>query len=718
MPTQSLFIEGRNCWRTARAQRLAFLVDSAAYFAAFAAAAEHAQESIFIVGWDVDSRARLVPDGVWKQQPSELGAFLKGLASRRRGLQVYVLEWDFAVIFALERESLAMRRRRWQTHRRVQFRMDGAHPAGASHHQKLAVVDDAIAFVGGIDLTIRRWDSAEHRAQDPRRVDPAGISYPPIHDVQVAVDGEAARALGHLVRERWRRATGGRIRPSQGGKSDLWPSGLTPDLEQVSVAIARTEPAYNGNSEVREVEALYLDAIAAAQRCIYMESQYFTSAVIGDALADRLREANGPEIVLVLPHKASGWLEQSTMDVLRARLLRRLCAADQYGHLRVYCPVVPDLDGACLNVHAKVLIVDERLVRIGSSNISNRSMGLDTECDVAVESAGAAIIESAIARFRDRLLGEHLGVSAREVAATLDAKQSLIATVEGLHRTGRTLEPLRVEVPVWRDQLIPDSTILDPERALVPGELFEECSVGKGRQSGGYALLRSGIALLILVGLVMAWRWTPLGDWFHVDMLVESATSLRGDPIAPLVVISGYVVGSTVLIPVTVLITATTLAFGPLLGFTYSLLGCLVSATLTYGLGYLLGHDIVRSLASAQLGGLSSRLAQHGLLAILIVRIVPVAPFVVLNVIAGASHIRLRDFVLGTFLGMLPGLLVMTMFGHQLDDVIRNPTLGTFLVLVGLAALIVLLTVWVRRHFLNGRSFDATDPRTDVSAHE
>lgn len=122
------------------------------------------------------------------------------------------------------------------------------------------------------------------------------------------------------------------------------------------------------------MEALYLDAIAAARHAIHLvEAQYFTSAEIGDALVTRLAEANGPEIVLVLPRKASGWLEQNTMDVLRARLLRRLCAAYQFGRLRVYCPVMPGLEKACINVHSKVLIVDETLVRAGSSNISNRS---------------------------------------------------------------------------------------------------------------------------------------------------------------------------------------------------------------------------------------------------------------------------------------------------------------------------------------------------------
>lgn len=118
-------------------------------------------------------------------------------------------------------------------------------------------------------------------------------------------------------------------------------------LEKVGVAISRTQPAYNGNPEIREVEALYLDAIAAAQHSIYIEAQYFTSTAIADALAKRLTEPGGPEVLLLLPRDGAGWLEQNTMTVLRARLLRRLCAADRFGCLRVYypaveCPLAPE----------------------------------------------------------------------------------------------------------------------------------------------------------------------------------------------------------------------------------------------------------------------------------------------------------------------------------------------------------------------------------------
>jgi phosphatidylserine/phosphatidylglycerophosphate/cardiolipin synthase-like enzyme/membrane protein DedA with SNARE-associated domain len=703
---QRLLIEGRNCWRIARADRVAFLVDAAAYFAAFAATVERAKRSILIIGWDIDSREPLFRDDRPRELPTTLAAFLDAVVRRRRGLHAYVLSWDFAFIYLFEREAFPVIKLGRRTHHRLHFRLDGAHPFGASQHQKIVVVDDAVAFVGGIDLAKNRWDTPEHLAHDPRRVTPDGVHYAPFHDVQVMLDGEAAAALGDLARERWRRATGHRLRPLRKPKGesnreswgDPWPSDIKPDLDEVEVAIARTEPAHNGYPEVCEVEHLHLDAIAAARHWIYIENQYLTSHVIGEALSARLQELRGLEVVVAVPQKNEGWLEENTMGVLRARLLRRLHGADRYGRLRVYCPIVPDLaESKCVNLHSKVLIIDDTLVRVGSSNMSNRSMGFDTECDVAIEAAGEERIAARIADVRHRLLGEHLDVLPERVAAKLKQTGSLIKTIESLRGRPRTLQELDSEVPAWVDELVPDRAILDPERSAPPDKLFKEFIANDIRTSVKHPIVKWSLISALLLGIAAAWQWTPLGDWLDVETLSRWEASLQATPFAPLLVIAVYVLAGLLVAPVTVLIVATALAFEPLTAFAYAMLGCLASAAVTYGLGRWLSRDIIRRLAGGRVERLSQRLAQRGLVTVLTLRLVPLAPFTITNLVAGASRLRFRDFILGTLLGMMPGILAIAVFEERLEDVIREPGALNLAVLLGLAILIVIVAALIRR---------------------
>jgi phosphatidylserine/phosphatidylglycerophosphate/cardiolipin synthase-like enzyme len=151
----------------------------------------------------------------------ELGDFLNRLAAENPDLEIHILSWDFSVIYVMEREILPLFNLGWKTHPRIRFRMDGEHPVGASQHQKIVVVDDLLAFCGGIDLTKNRWDTPEHRTKDPRRVNPDGKPYRPFHDVQAAVAGPAAAALGDLFRERWRRATGRELQRTTAGRGSL-----------------------------------------------------------------------------------------------------------------------------------------------------------------------------------------------------------------------------------------------------------------------------------------------------------------------------------------------------------------------------------------------------------------------------------------------------------------------------------------------------------------
>ena len=403
---------GQNCWRVAHASRAAFLVDASAYFEAFAQAVENAQRSIFILAWDVHSRTRLRPDQPPGRYPDEFRPFLDALVRERRDLHVYILSWDFNLVYAFERERLPGVKLGWKTHRRIQFCLDNRHPICASQHQKIVVVDDAIAFSGGLDLTIRRWDTPEHLAQHPGRVDHHGVPYPPFHDIQLLVDGPAAKALAELARERWFRRTGERIPPTP-VDADPWPCAVQPDVTDPNVAIARTGAAYAGRPEVREAEALYLDSIAAARRYIYIENQYFTSWRIVDALGARLREANGPEVLIVGPAEYPGWIEQKTVGVLRNRFVQRLKEHDRFGRLRFVYPVLRDVTSCPVFVHSKICIIDDMFARVGSANLTNRSLGYDTECDLAIESGGSPQVEATIARFRNRLLGEHLGVLQR-----------------------------------------------------------------------------------------------------------------------------------------------------------------------------------------------------------------------------------------------------------------------------------------------------------------
>ena len=201
----SLLCPGHNCGATGRARRFAMLVDGAAYFEAFRRAAERAQQSILIVGWDFDSRTPVEwnDEGVTRR----LGDFLNALAVRRRGLKIRILDWDYPLLYSFERELPPLYGLGWRPHRGVELRYDATMPVAASQHQKLVVIDERVAFAGGLDFAARRWDTPEHAPSDPRRV-AGGQPYPPFHDVAAVVDGDAAAVLADVARDRWRRATG------------------------------------------------------------------------------------------------------------------------------------------------------------------------------------------------------------------------------------------------------------------------------------------------------------------------------------------------------------------------------------------------------------------------------------------------------------------------------------------------------------------------------
>jgi phosphatidylserine/phosphatidylglycerophosphate/cardiolipin synthase-like enzyme len=499
---------GETCWRTATADRYAPIVDGADYLADVKAAMLGARRRIMVIGWDLDTRTVLEHGNRPSCVPDHLGLFFQWLLLHRRDLEIHLLKSNLRLLPAFDSlwfgiAPVALLNQ--ITSKRLKLAVDGAHPLGAVHHQKIVVIDDAVAFCGGIDLTVGRWDTREHAPDDPGRRT-GREPYGPRHEVAVAVDGEAARALAEQARDRWEAATGERLAPLPPCEPS-WPRRLTPALRDVEVGIARTLPALPQRPEVREVEALNLAAIASAREVIYLENQYLASRALAEALASRLRDPDGPEVVIVLPRTSESRLEKESMDSARERLVRMLWDADEHGRFGVYWPVVKG--GESVYVHSKVMIVDDRVLRIGSSNLNNRSLGFDSECDVALEAEESRDdVRQHIVHTRDDLVAEHLGVPLEVFRAEEAQRGSFLAAVEALRGTGRSLRKF-TEFMVSADASpFAENDLMDPDH-VPPSVAQSVLSLAAGLVA--WPLTRAAPELWTLIRAA-ADRATPASD--------------------------------------------------------------------------------------------------------------------------------------------------------------------------------------------------------------
>ncbi len=209
-------------------------------------------------------------------------------------------------------------------------------------------------------------------------------------------------------------------------------------------------------------------------------------------------------------------------------------------------------------------------------------------------------------------------------------------------------------------------------------------------------LLRRACRLMALPAallvLLLAWAYLPLGDWFSSDQVVPRLKVLSGSAWGGPIVVLAFVIGSLVIFPITVLITATAITFGPWSGFLWALCGCVLGSAANFGVGRWLGKRLHAGFLGDKIQTISERLARGGIVPVLVIRNVPVAPFAVISIAAGASSIRLSDFLIGTALGVGPGIAALTVLGDRLRGVWQHPTvinvglLGAAIVLwIGLA---------------------------------
>ena len=622
-----------------------------------------AERQVHIVGWDIHSETSLVgPSGrVDDGLPVALGPFLAGLLAAKPELRINILIWDFAALYAAEREWNSADKFTAGCDGRIRFCLDASLPLGSSQHQKIVVIDNAVAFSGGLDLTIRRWDTSEHLAEHPLRRDPDGEPYPPFHDVQCMVEGEAAAALGEIAAARWT-AAGCAVEGCETVEGDRWPASVPVGARQIQAGIARTELRTASQMEVDEVARLFEASINAASRFIYIENQFTSATEIAEILARRMADVPALRVLIVTPKAHSSWLESQAMHGGRGGFIHPFIVAGVTDRLRILYPAVQDEGtSAAVMVHSKVMIVDDGFLRIGSANINNRSMGADTECDLAFE-AGGEEHRDFIRGLRRRLIGHFCGVDEDTIA---DHEDDLLGFIDRHAAAGSSKALLPIDC-----ENIPIAVVTGILQPIADPKMPLDLQRTARRMWTPRTVLAVAGTAAALAGLALAWQTTSLSDFTDVGYV--SSVISQQSALAPLFAVAAFVLGGLVVFPVVVLIAATAAALGPWMGALSATAGVLASSLTLFMIGRFLGHKRLQSLLGARALRVQRRVVGKGVVAVAMIRMVPVAPFSLVNVLAGASQLRLTDFLIGTVIGMAPGIITMAALGAQIADFAKN----------------------------------------------
>ncbi len=692
---------------------MSVLIDCANFYRALQDSISKAKTSIFILGWEIDSGTHLLRGSEERESkiPSKIVDLLANKAKENPALQVYLVRWDASVAFPYDRELMPEGAWTLNTPANVSIFVDNMIPLGGSHHQKIILIDDELVFTGGMDIARERWDERHHDPEDILRTDFRG-PYRPYHDVQVVMDGPITQVFSQIVRWRWSRVSGYEAWPAPETKEETnsedkteklgspvacWPSDFPPQARDILCAVARTLPEFKDEPKIQEVQSMYLAIIQNAQEFIYIENQFLTCLEIARALNQRLKEKSGLRIILISSYDPQGFLEQEGLWAERIQFRSDLTQGISNSRFLFVCTGMTDRFGKdnYKRIHSKVFIVDDHHLVVASSNLNNRSMALDTECDVIFQSDDTAG-QSFIAQTRNDLLGEHCGRNPQEVAQFLAQGRELSELLEPIRPHAYHLREINDSQFTQRYFKKIAQRIADPKVPLIN-------LARPWRNPKGHRLL-FGLAVFISLSLFWYFMKESIQGIGQNDIQLFLERSRASDWALPLVCLA-YVVGGFIFFPVTLLSLLVAGVFGPIRGPVYGLIGSLLSAAVMFGIGNWVGSKGLRNLLGGKVQSIDHHLQKSGVLGVILIRLVPIAPFSLVNLAAGISSIRFGDFLLGSFLAFIPFLLVKGVLGDSMLQVLLNPSrqniyyliLG-FLLWIGVAGTLFYLTkIWKRR---------------------
>jgi phosphatidylserine/phosphatidylglycerophosphate/cardiolipin synthase-like enzyme/uncharacterized membrane protein YdjX (TVP38/TMEM64 family) len=682
---ENLFHAGRNCWRVEKATYVSMIVDYGNYYRDLRESIIKAKHSIFILGWDIDSRIELLrgKDAINATAPVRFFDLICWKAKKDPHVQIYLNKWNYSIFFFQQRELFWERKWKSCGLPNVHICLDGMIPIGACHHQKVSVIDDEIAYWGGMDVALGRWDFRQHHIDNPYRADPSGLPNPdkikhfsPYHDIQAVLAGPAATALAHLVRTRWNLACDDEpipLRPyEKNGVPQSWPDSDPPDFFDVDVAIARTIPSMRGNPEVQEIKHLFLDEISKAEKFIYIENQFLCCDYIADALNKRLHERPELQILAISCREPQGIMEKKSMwggRLIFRDILERGNVSNRVALAYPGCQEHGRKD--TVRIHSKLMIIDDRWMHVGSANMNNRSMGMDTECDIVIIGSHEAARKK-IAAVRTDLIHEHCGRAALDIERIISTGEPVATLLEHIPGSHHHLEPINDER--YRDEkfIALSRKIADPKRPFVTTGWTTLFHHGRLRRQLIRSTAAFSLAIIIILAISLMWEYTPLMKYASVDALVSLFEEEKESHFTILWVTLVYVIGGLVFFPVTVMTGATIIVFGGVKGFFISSIGATISSIVGYKIGQWVGLDNLRKISHKTQYALD-KIKDSGVVGVAVIRTLPLAPFTLVNFVFGVSGVPLVIFVIGTFLGLLPGKITIAIFGDSFSDALKNP---------------------------------------------
>ncbi len=688
----SIFQQGENCWVSSKASYAAPLIDCANYYKALHSSIVKAKHSIFIVGWDIDSRIRLIrgEDEENSEAPSVISELLAWKAEQNPDLKIYLLRWDSSLAFFAQREMWAKEVWDENTPDNVETVLDDTIPMGGSQHQKIVIIDDEVVFSGGMDVSTNRWDTRDHPVESQERDGPDG-EYGPLHDVQAVYSGPLVKEFAELVRWRWLRVAesnpidfreDARINLDD-GIPDAWPDDYEPWFENVECALARTIPFMDEVEPVQEVRNMLLDLINQAERVIYIENQFTSRQEIAEALNKRLKTCPDLNVIVVSSYEPKGRFECEAFWASRIEFKKILFKDIDPDRVIMTYSSITDEQGrsAYKRIHSKVMTIDEKYLVIGSSNLSNRSMTLDTEIDT-VYYGNDEHNAAQIARVRDDLLAEHSGRDVESTAVLMKKENPARALMTGQLAHGYVLTQVNDEIftDPSSDNLF--RSLSDPEEPLIAMPTMDGSSMPVRNPRRRTIMIGLGVLVIAVLGGLMFWASQAI-PWLSADSINAFLEESRGTYFALPTVLLVYLVGGILFFPVTVLSIAVAAVFGPVWGPIYGILGALLSSATMFGVGKLLGDAGLKKIGGPKVDAVDQKLKSSGVVGVAAIRMLPIAPFSLVNLVAGISSIGLFQFLMGTFLGMFPPMIAKGLVGDSITQIFRNPSPETISYLAG-----------------------------------